>query len=414
MAKRPRADAQKDDAGAQEGAEGEAKRPALGVNPRRRLGGGAYGTVYAGTLHGADVAIKVAGIDDLEDRVAAARELSILRACEHQHIVPLVGCGIVTDRETLRRTRGSHHHQHAMWMAMPRCKTTLDATRHRMDYDGIVDMLRQMTLALAYLHANGVWHRDVKANNILLTGTGAWQLCDFGLARSVPGAALDPTDDAARGGPTAACSSHVVTRWYRTPELCVGFPYDESVDTWALMCVAWECARTVASGSRSRVIFAQGGDGGTESCSRGDPPQERAEQLTKPGGMLYEIARRGVFNDAVPPHAPPLLVAAYAGAHGAHSTPPTGLLGQMNRKSGFPCAPPALKLTIAAALRAWPTQRPSAAPLHTMLCGEEAPAAVSAADALEEYAPAHASLRTVHSFTGFVDRVRALRPNRAQ
>ena len=48
-----------------------------------------------------------------------------------------------------------------------------------------VDCMRQVLQALAFAHARGVIHRDVKPANILMTPSGHVKLTDFGIARSV-------------------------------------------------------------------------------------------------------------------------------------------------------------------------------------------------------------------------------------
>jgi hypothetical protein len=56
-------------------------------------------------------------------------------------------------------------------------------------------------------------------------------------------------------------------------------------------------------------------------------------------------------------------------------TPPKSLLANMSSLDGIHKAPVVLKSAIAGALRAWPSQRKTAAELYQMLCGVECPAA---------------------------------------
>lgn len=65
-------------------------------------------------------------------------------------------------------------------------------------------------------------HRDLKPENMLLSENGILKLCDFGFARHL-------------GAPGTKYSDYVATRWYRAPELLLGFThYGLAVDIWAL------------------------------------------------------------------------------------------------------------------------------------------------------------------------------------
>lgn len=72
-----------------------------------------------------------------------------------------------------------------------------------------------------------VMHRDLKPENMLLSEDGILKLCDFGFARHL-------------GALNAKYSEYVATRWYRPPELLLGYTqYGLAVDVWALGECVW-------------------------------------------------------------------------------------------------------------------------------------------------------------------------------
>ena len=90
----------------------------------------------------------------------------------------------------------------------------------------------QMLLALEYLHARNVVHRDLKPPNLLLdAATLRVRLCDFGLARLGGGIGSDPI---------GATTDEIGSRWYRAPELLLECAYTCAVDLWSAGCVVAE------------------------------------------------------------------------------------------------------------------------------------------------------------------------------
>ena len=98
-----------------------------------------------------------------------------------------------------------------------------------------LELVRQAADALAYAHAMGMVHRDIKPDNLLLqpgfAGRGpTTKVADFGLARMTEGSHLTATG-MAMGTPA-----------YMSPEQCQGKPLDGRSDIYALGVVLYEVA----------------------------------------------------------------------------------------------------------------------------------------------------------------------------
>jgi cyclin-dependent kinase-like len=95
----------------------------------------------------------------------------------------------------------------------------------------------QLVQAIEWCHQHRVVHRDIKPENLLIKPeTQELKLCDFGFARLLPGAPIS----AARIDAGEPLTDYVATRWYRSPELLVGLPYQYEVDIWAVGCIMGE------------------------------------------------------------------------------------------------------------------------------------------------------------------------------
>ena len=87
-------------------------------------------------------------------------------------------------------------------------------------------------LAVQDMHRCGIAHRDVKPNNVMLTGAGDVKLGDLGLAIQL---GPDPAGGGAAGNGGAAPwpRDNVGTRGYQAPEIVARAPHGFPVDVWA-------------------------------------------------------------------------------------------------------------------------------------------------------------------------------------
>ncbi|KAJ8632208.1 hypothetical protein MRB53_025544 [Persea americana] len=98
-------------------------------------------------------------------------------------------------------------------------------------------LLKHTLLALHYLHAQGLLHRDIKASNILLDSNGSIKLADFGVSASI----YEPLSSAATFSPFF--NDLVGTPYWMAPEVIhshVGYGF--KADIWSFGITALELA----------------------------------------------------------------------------------------------------------------------------------------------------------------------------
>nr|AAH37614.1 Rage protein [Mus musculus] len=100
--------------------------------------------------------------------------------------------------------------------------------RHPLSEKKIMLYMYQLCKSLDHMHRNGIFHRDVKPENILVK-QDVLKLGDFGSCRSVYS--------------KQPYTEYISTRWYRAPEclLTDGF-YTYKMDLWSAGCVFYEIA----------------------------------------------------------------------------------------------------------------------------------------------------------------------------
>jgi tetratricopeptide (TPR) repeat protein len=99
----------------------------------------------------------------------------------------------------------------------------------------VVGVLKDVSKALAYAHQRGVVHRDIKPDNVLISG-GTAVVTDFGIAKAIS-ASRAPHD----GETLTQLGTSIGTPAYMSPEQAAGDPeIDHRADIYAFGCMAYE------------------------------------------------------------------------------------------------------------------------------------------------------------------------------
>ncbi|MFL5493239.1 MAG: protein kinase domain-containing protein [Gemmatimonadales bacterium] len=209
----------------------------------RELGGGGMSRVFLAeeTRLARQVVIKVlppemgAGVNS--ERFE--REIQLAARLQHPHIVPLLTAGASGD---------------LLYYIMPFIAG--ESLRVKLAREGelpipdALRILREVGDALAYAHANGVVHRDIKPDNVLLSA-GHAVVTDFGVAKAV----------SASSGGTSLTSLGIAlgTPAYMAPEQAVADPHvDHRADIYALGVLAYEmlCGRPPFTATSPQALLA--------------------------------------------------------------------------------------------------------------------------------------------------------------
>ncbi|MGE5179153.1 MAG: protein kinase domain-containing protein [Bacteroidota bacterium] len=203
---------------------GERLQVALGDRYRvvRELSRGGMGTIFEAQdqKHHRAVAIKVLN-PELSEVIGARRfqaEIEMAARLMHPHIVPLHDSGSA---------------EGLLYYVMP--LVTGESLRQRLarekqlPLEDAVRIAREVCDALEYAHGQGLVHRDVKPENILLSSGHALVL-DFGVAQSSGSGAVAVTRTLAVLG----------TPLYMSPEQSAGGATDGRSDQYSLACVLYE------------------------------------------------------------------------------------------------------------------------------------------------------------------------------
>jgi tetratricopeptide (TPR) repeat protein len=277
----------------------------------RELGGGGMSRVFVATETslGRKVVIKVLP-SDLSEGVSVERfkrEIQLAAQLTHPHIVPVHAAG---------ETNGIPYY------TMPLVDGFSLRTRlvksGPMSITETIGVLRDVAKALAYAHEHGVVHRDIKPDNVLITG-GSAVVTDFGIAKAIAAARTGPT-----GSTLTQIGSALGTPAYMAPEQAAADPgTNHRADIYAFGVMAYEmlAGRPPFHGRSPQKLLA---------AQMSEAPQAITEQRLDTPPLLGELVMCCLAKDpdARPQSAADLVkVLESVTSGGGHPAMPQILLG---------------------------------------------------------------------------------------
>uniref|UniRef100_A0AAX7UP34 non-specific serine/threonine protein kinase n=1 Tax=Astatotilapia calliptera TaxID=8154 RepID=A0AAX7UP34_ASTCA len=176
-----------------------------------KIGEGSTGIVCIATEKhsGKQVAVKKMDLRKQQRRELLFNEVVIMRDYHHENVVDMYNSYLVGDE---------------LWVVMEFLEggaLTDIVTHTRMNEEQIATVCLSVLKALSYLHTQGVIHRDIKSDSILLTSDGRIKLSDFGFCAQV-------------SKEVPKRKSLVGTPYWMAPEVISRLPYGTEVDIWSL------------------------------------------------------------------------------------------------------------------------------------------------------------------------------------
>ena len=182
----------------------------------KEIGFGAFSTVYKAInlSNNQNVAVKVIGLEKDTSIVDVTKEVNILSKLKHPNIINIID-SMVHDRD--------------IWLVMP---LSLGSVKQIMTHkypEGFKDecfiatIIRETLKGLEYIHKEALIHRDIKADNILISESGEIKISDFGIV-----------GDMFKDVYKTNCKTFTGTVCWMSPEMVEQRGHNYKTDIWSL------------------------------------------------------------------------------------------------------------------------------------------------------------------------------------
>ncbi len=222
-----------------------------------KLGEGGMGTVYVAedTVLGRRVAIKSLKLPSAHGqrlfRTRFLREARAASLLNHPHIATIHEYGEAEDGQPY------------LVMELINGQTLSELLREGvLPLERVIEIVKQVTEAIAEAHRHGIVHRDIKPSNVALNQRNEVKVLDFGLAKNVEPNSLETRRIEPDDGHSATHTLEGViigTPSYLSPEQALGLTVDKRSDLFSIGSLLYECltGKPAFTGRTLGEIFAQ-------------------------------------------------------------------------------------------------------------------------------------------------------------
>ncbi|ETO05800.1 cyclin-dependent kinase-like protein [Reticulomyxa filosa] len=220
-----------------------------------KIGEGAYGIVLKCQNKETKENIAIKKFKDTEEdehiKKCITREIKILRMLKHENIIAFKDAFRYLKKKSkinINEINKIYSLKKILYLVFELMQGNmlelLEKTKNGLESELLKLYSYQLIQAVKYCHHFNIIHRDIKPENLLINVSPQplLKLCDFGFARII-----DNNDNDDNNGNNnnnhqqQSLTDYVATRWYRAPELLLGFKnYNKPIDIWAIGCIVAE------------------------------------------------------------------------------------------------------------------------------------------------------------------------------
>ncbi|XP_050314205.1 serine/threonine-protein kinase nekl-2-like [Anthonomus grandis grandis] len=211
-----------------------------------KLGRGTFGIVYICSVkhNKQKLVVKEIPIDLVSDDIKRAKnEATILKTLNHPNVIKYLDSYIKNFSFYIVMEYACHGNlQHYIMKRK--------ADHNYLEAQAVMDFFCQILMGLNHIHDKGIVHRDLKSENIFITGinSNVLKIGDFGISKEMK-----------NGNGDNICANTVIgTCNYMAPEIFDGKPYDNKTDIWALGCILYQLCQLekMFEGTVSNVVLS--------------------------------------------------------------------------------------------------------------------------------------------------------------